>query len=305
MKKKQTSLRNKYGSILDVFLRFVEIFLGYEPMVSAKDDLTQKTPQIDAADAIQRKLIKGFAKDKKAKKQKQAVKGKALAKKVSAFAFDSGDTTLLGRMRISFSKLLYSNSKAAETYAKTIYDAAFAMSAEDKEKYEITDAELLEFKTMRDLYSAAISAPRDQRVIRKAATDSLPGIFKDAEDIVNERLSNLMANYQFSNPDFYEQYQNALIEINFNRYTVIEGEIIDSDSGEDLSNVKITFTSPEKTFEEMSNHHGNYRRQQLNPELDWDVTYELNNYEKVTKKVKDLVRGKNKVLNIELKKASV
>ncbi|MEP7168874.1 MAG: hypothetical protein ABI855_05840 [Bacteroidota bacterium] len=305
MLKKQTSLRNKYGSILDVLLRFLATFLGYEPMVNAKDDLTGKVQQIDTADAAQRKLLKSFTKDKKIKKQKQAVKAKAVAKKVSAFAFDKGDTTLVGLMKISFSRLLYSNSKAAQTYAKTIYDAAFAMAPADKLKYEITDAELLDLKNARDLYSAAISAPRDQLVIRKVATDSLPGLFRDAEAIVDERLSNLIANYQFSDPEFYEQYQNSLIEINFNRYTAIEGEIIDTDSGEDLSDVKVVFTSSDKTFQEMSDRHGGYLKQQIDPDLNWDVTYELDGYDIVSKKVKDLVRGKHKILNVELKKKTV
>jgi hypothetical protein len=266
MLKKQTSMRNKYGSILDVLFRFLATYLGYEPMVNAKNDLTGKVQLIDEADAAQRKLIKSFTRDKKIKKQKQAVKAKAMAKKVSAFAFDTGDTTLLGRMRISFSKLLYSNSKAAQTYAKTIYDAAFAMAAEDKLKYKITDEELLDLKMARDLYTEAMSAPRNQ-VIRKAATDALPGLFRDAEAIVDERISNLMANYQFSDPEFYEQYQNALIEINFNRYTAIEGEIIDSDSGEDLSNVKIIFTATNKAFQEMSDRHGGYLKKQIDPDL--------------------------------------
>src|SRR6185436_2222258 len=231
MKKSQTSLRNKYDSIIDVLVRFLAIYLGYLPMVSAKDDLIGKTLLIDGADAIQRKLLKSFTIDKKNKKKKQGLLAKGIARKVSAYAADSGNTTLLGQMKISLSRLLNSNSKAALTYAKTIYDAAVAMPAADKTEYEITDADLTALNSAMQLYEAAISAPRDQVVIRKAATDSLPCLFDEAETIVNDRLSNLMANYQFSHPDFYEQYQNALIEITFNRYTAIEGEIIDADSG--------------------------------------------------------------------------
>jgi len=305
MKKSQTSLRNKYDSIIDVLVRFLAIYLGYLPMVSAKDDLIGKTLLIDGADAIQRKLLKSFTIDKKNKKKKQGLLAKGIARKVSAYAADSGNTTLLGQMKISLSRLLNSNSKAALTYAKTIYDAAVAMPAADKTEYEITDADLTALNSAMQLYEAAISAPRDQVVIRKAATDSLPGLFDEAETIVNDRLSNLMANYQFSHPDFYEQYQNALIEITFNRYTAIEGEIIDADSGADLSNVKVTFSSGDNTFEEVSNNHGNYVRRQLNPNLDWDVTYELDEYEKVTAKVNDLERGKHTIINVELKKKTV
>ncbi|MEO5572607.1 MAG: hypothetical protein ABIT08_00085 [Bacteroidia bacterium] len=305
MKKRETSLRNKYASIIEVLLRFVSVFLGYEPMVEAKNDLVSKAGEIDDADAIQRKLIKSYTLDKKNKKQKQAVKAKAVARKVSAFAFDSGLTNLFDSMQISLSKLLYSGSKAAETYARTIYDAAFAMTDADKLKYEISAAELLDLKTARDLYTAVISAPRDQRVIRKAATESLPGLFKDAEEIVDDRLTNLIVNYQVSDPEFYAQFNNALIPINFNRYTAIGGEIIDAESGEDLSKVKITITSSEKTYEEMSNHHGNYIKLQLDPNIDYDMKFELPGYEVLNEKVKDLKLGKHKVVNVELRKKTV
>jgi hypothetical protein len=81
MTKSQTSLRNKYDSILDVLLRFIAIYLLYLPMVSAKDDLIAKAGLIDEADAIQRRLLKSFRIDKRNKKKKQGVLAKALARK--------------------------------------------------------------------------------------------------------------------------------------------------------------------------------------------------------------------------------
>lgn len=47
---------------------------------------------------------------------------------------------------------------------------------------------------------------------------------------------------------------------------------------------------------------GNYKKSELNPELEWDVTFTLPTYEPVTVSDVELIGGEHEKINIQLNK---
>jgi hypothetical protein len=300
--KRENSLRNMYTAVINEIIYYVAVWTGYLPFETCKSDFDAKLQKIDETEELRNTLLKGFAKTKKAKKKQMSLLANAVCRKVRAYAIDTGNTGLFGQMQISMSKLLYSNSQLSKDFAEQIYAAADGLTAGEKTAYALDGTVLTDFRVALDAYITYITMPRDKIVARMQAVDLLKELYPQASAILKDRLDNLMSNYQESNPEFYARYFNARIIQDNIRHATIEGTVVDEETGADLKNVKVTFSSGTESFQEMTDVQGAFERQELNPELEWDVKFELPGYEEQQISEVELNRGEHEKFNVKLKK---
>lgn len=308
MTRRTNNLKNMYSAVKAVILTYIAIWTGYVPFETANAAFNASTDEIEDTEEIQKMLIKGYTIEKRVKKKKMATAALMVCKKVRAYASSIKNNALMGEMKISMSKLLYSASNLSLTYANNILTAATAMTAADRTLFDITAADMNTLSDSIKEFEAVISMPRDRIVVRKTATKKLPELFAETTGILTNQLDNLMSNYESSHPDFYSDYFNARVIVDMQRHTVLKGNVTNED-GEDLKKVKVTIKGKNKitnaelvVFEEMTNADGNFVKSTLNPELDYDVIFELPHYEKVVLTDLDIKKGEHELLAITLKK---
>ena len=119
-------------------------------------------------------------------------------------------------------------------------------------------------------------------------------------------MDNLMSN--FEGTEFFDRYFNARIKVDLIRHTVIEGNVT-TPEGADLKKVKVIMTGKDKeteevvtVFEEKTDKDGNFIKRELNPELEWDVTFELKDFEKVSYEDITLKPGEHQKLEVVMTK---
>ena len=72
--------------------------------------------------------------------------------------------------------------------------------------FGVTAAKLTDLEQRIDDYKAADPKPRTSRTATKAATDALPDTFAQIDEILNECLDGLMAQFKDSSSEFYKEY---------------------------------------------------------------------------------------------------
>lgn len=257
---------------------------------------------------LQKQILLGYARTKKEKKGKMARAAGIVCRKVRAYSSGVKDTTLNGNMRYNYSMIYYGTSQNAINYSTIIMNAALAVPAADKTTYGITDGELTALKDLINDFTKFVATPRAEIVNRKFTTSEVNKKFKQANALLRDDLDNVMANFMESNPDFYAQYFDARRIVDLQRHTVLEGNVTD-ENGTDLKKVKIKIVGRDKTtnaevvtFEEVTDKNGNYAKSEINPELDYDMTFELDHYQKVEKKNVDITRGEHELVDVVMVK---
>ena len=299
MKRIEKSVRLMIETILSVLGVYTPVWSSSVPTSKAVQDLKDNAAQIDKQATIQSVQTKGFTKTKAGKKKLMAHAAFDTAKKICAFATDSNDQSLFGKMKFTWSKLYYSTDVDARNCAQSIYDAAVALPAAAQTAYGIDPAIL---RTAIDGFVTVLTLPRNQTVIKHIATESIPTYIDKCREIIDNRIMNMMSNWRESNPTFYSQMVAAKKVLDSTQHTTIEGVV--TANGVDLKNVKVTISSPKGKFEEMTDTQGRFKKQELNPEFDYSVTFELDGYESATLAVDDLKPGAKERLQVELKKAA-
>ena len=310
MKKNFNNLKNMFSSVQAIILYYIAVWTGYVPFETSNAKFNTVVGKIEDNEEIQKILTKGWTVAKRTKKRNMAKKAMEICRKIRAFASSKKDSALFGRMQITYSKIYYGTANVALAYANNILTEANAMTPAERTTYDISDGDITALTDLISEFDTAASTPRDRIVIRKAATEKLPLLFKEGSELLTDELDNLMSNYKESEPEFYEQYFNARIIVNQIRHTAIEGNVTDLE-GADLKKVKVTMTGKDKVteevvavFEEKTDKDGNFIKRELNPELEWDVTFELVEYEPQTFEDIDLTAGEHEMLEVKLRKVS-
>jgi len=297
MKKYQKSVRLMIETILNVLSVYTPVWSSSVPTSNAVQDLKDAAAAMDKEAELQSVQTKGYTRVKLEEKTAMANVALDTSRKVCAYATDINDPVLFGKMKFSFSKLYYTNATDARIYAENIYKTAVGLPVAILTAYGIDPTQL---QLAIVAFNKVITMPRNQIVIKKSATGSLADLTEDCRDIVDNRIMNMMSNWRESNPEFYTQMTDAKKILDSTKHTTIEGVV--TSNGVDLKNVKVTIASTKFTFEEMTNFQGRFKKQELNPDLEYSVTFELNGYQPKTIPVDDLKPGGKERLTVQLVK---
>lgn len=115
---------------------------------------------------------------------------------------------------VSYSPSALVAGKAAEVVArcKTIHTAANSVIASLAD-FGITPAKLLALKNKIDAFDELKTAPRENVVKRKAASQLLERLTRESVAIAREELDELMPQFKEANPGFYEEYFAARVTV--------------------------------------------------------------------------------------------
>ncbi|MEO5572612.1 MAG: hypothetical protein ABIT08_17905 [Bacteroidia bacterium] len=123
-------------------------------------------------------------------------------------------------MKISFTKLFYAKDTTAIGNAEIIYDAAEALTPAQKTAAGISAADITGLRVSIDAFKE-LPSPAQMIKIRKANTQKLNLLFKEANLILKNSLTGLMFQFKESNPDFFNQYMNGKSVLEKHRHTTI------------------------------------------------------------------------------------
>ena len=117
-------------------------------------------------------------------------------------------TELAGRVDYSFTDLAKGRDTAVVERCTDIHAAAsenLPLLADS----DVTAAALTAFKGQIKAFEKLKPAPRNRRVKRSMATQSVKSLFQEADTLVKKRVDKLMVKFKKSEPDFYNAYKSA------------------------------------------------------------------------------------------------
>jgi uncharacterized protein YktA (UPF0223 family) len=299
MNSKNSSTRNMYQIILNILILFDLVWSVIPSVASIVTSFRNKVGEIDDTAAEQQGSLKAYKTNKEQKKQQMAEKSLTMRGKVSSLAATEGNTILLGKMKISFTKLFYAKDATAIGNAEIIYDAANDLTPEQKTAAGISEDDITGLRESIDTFKE-LPSPIQMRVIRKANTKKLAQLFKEANLILKNSLNGLMFQFKVSNPDFFNQYMNAKSVLESHRHTTVILNAVD-ETGKDLDKVQVFISSDDESFQDITNTQG-IVKQQISPEINYSALLKLDDYEDQQLAEISLNAGQHQKLVVVMKK---
>lgn len=178
------------------------------PMVNAVNEMISLRDQLETQVLIQIDNTKGVAMSTKDLKEIMISKAIDVGGVVRGYAFDINDKKLAEQLNYSKSKIINKRDMLAVEDCKHIYDIANNLVATKPiiATYQINAAKLADLKTSIDNYKTAIDTPRQATDVGSGATKKIKELIKKFDNLLNNRIDNLMLMYRVTNPDFYEAY---------------------------------------------------------------------------------------------------
>lgn len=308
MKSKENNSYRMFLTVQMIMAKFAAIWAGLVSVETTNTEFDGLLTKIKSDLDVQKEFLNGYAAEKKKKKSKMATLAYSVCRKVRSYAYAVDDRELIGKLKISYSLIFYTTSSKAETFASNVLKAAETMSAADKTKFGLTAAEITALADSIKAYGDYTAKPRAEIVGRVVATDNISKNIKAVNRLLMDRMDNAMANFQVTDPDFFAEYKQGRRVIDLQHHTAIEGNVTDV-NGNDLKKVKVSIIGKDKVtneekvkFEEITDKNGNFIKRVINPEFDYDVSFELSDYETKTYAGIDLVNGEHETIDVQLVK---
>lgn len=156
----------------------------------------------------------GISAAKDAKKQIVAEKTYAISSGILAYAVINNNSTLIELMNIG-KKVIFQASKAKLIQ---IVDRVIANGTEfgdDLAEFGVTSEKISELHDLRDELEMILNSPRNAIIARKGYTQQIAKTRKELDQILKMQIDKLMLVLEFEHPDFFAEYKNARIIIDF------------------------------------------------------------------------------------------
>lgn len=200
-----------YKSTGDKLKENITIWQTNTPMVNAANEMTSLRDQILAKAKSQSSQDKGLAVTSNGLKLIMTDNAVDIADIIRAYAYDTQDMTLAERVNYKKSAILKSRDILAVKDCDAIYDIAnnLVTTKPAIAAYQINAAKVSALRTSIDNYTASIATPRDATVSRATSTGELKALFRKFDNLLKNRIDNLMKMYRVSHPTFYSDYIRA------------------------------------------------------------------------------------------------
>ncbi len=121
--------------------------------------------------------------------------------------------------------------------------------------YGVTAAMITELQAAITAYMAVLAKPKVAKSQTKTATENLAKLFKEADDILNQRLDLDIELFKATKPEFYSQYKTARMIVSLGGTPVsVLGSVIATGSGEPLKGVVFTFVPENNALMKAAGH---------------------------------------------------
>ncbi|MBK6541614.1 MAG: hypothetical protein IPG10_10125 [Flavobacteriales bacterium] len=208
MKKKDESKLSMFYALLQVLARHAAAWTGLVPFKNARDEFEGNVTSLEDATQTQETSLKGVALDKRFKKEKMVKKTMEVARSIFAYAEDQGDVVLQAKVNYSPSALLLARDAVVGQTCQNIHDLGTTLLA-SLGAYGLVAADLTAQQNAIDAYVATVGSPRAALTVRKGATAEIDALVKDSMKILTNRMDMMMAEFEESHPEFFQEYFDA------------------------------------------------------------------------------------------------
>lgn len=170
-----------------------------------------------------------------------------LAGMIYAYASETANQTLKQEVNFSLTKLQKTRDSETALVCQAIHDRAFELK-DVLENYGVTVEMLTALQTAINDYAAALPKPRTAIGKRKTRKEIIKQLFKELDEILNERMDALMGKFRTTHPEFYQTYFNLREIVDpSTTTTTLKGTITDSATATPIKNATITVVELSKT----------------------------------------------------------
>ena len=240
MNAKQDQRLRMYRAI-EEFLTDKDSEIGGLPEFPARRSMLRDTVVLIAtADQEQKNVITGITDAKNAKKDELVALAADNARKVRAFAINTGDQELAAGADFNISQLRRMKDNELKSFAEILHRKA-AENIGNLAAYGITEENQKKLSDQLNAYNQAIDKPRGGLVKKGLATKQLEKLFTTADELV-VKMDAVIEIIRLTKPALYEGYHisRRLIDTAGGRVSV-RANVIDSGSGEPVRGAVCSF----------------------------------------------------------------
>lgn len=244
------------------------------------------------------KSLTGVRRDKIKLKQTVCNKADEIARLLYVYAVNSKNYQLKAEMDVSAYKLMRLNEIVLGSRCQHVYNRA-AQNLANLSDYGITSQSLNELQTAIENYENSVSKPRLAISIRKTLVSNLRQLFKEADEILRERMDKLIVVFKAQNPDFVRTYKfSRTIVDEPTTTTQLKGIVVNKSDQTPIKNAAITIAELAKTVS--TDEKGIYKFKPL-PHGAYTVRVSAENFTDFETEELEVKMGKINRLNIELR----
>ena len=208
MKSNQENKLSMYYAVQRVCAANNLVWGGLPAFVSGFNDFKTSIGKIETILKAQERGILGVAKDKDAIQDSMIDLSLRVAGAVFAYASDTSNLTLKGKVNYSRSELKRVRDSISGQRCQVIADEANTVIGV-LATYGIVPADITLLRAKIIDFTNALSAPRTAIAERKGATDELTKQVRKTDVLLKEKLDKLIEKFKVSSVDFYKLYFDA------------------------------------------------------------------------------------------------
>ncbi|MDR1154236.1 MAG: hypothetical protein LBL04_05950 [Bacteroidales bacterium] len=214
MTDRQDAKLNMYLKVLNVCDEWSREYAGAPAMVSAVDELRQRTLDIQLATKQQKESNpKGATKEKGSALDRMTELSLRIADPLYVYGFNTGNSRLMEHVNVNKQMFYNAHDQEALTLAKMIADKA-NVNVANLPDYGINASDIAELDAAIAQVEKLINAPAGVIGERKLRTGSLRELFVAADSIVIDKLDRLIRVFRTLSPEFFALYGNARNVVN-------------------------------------------------------------------------------------------
>jgi hypothetical protein len=215
MKKTQTNRKNMVETTLSFLDENAATWQSIAKIGEVKNQLSQLNLEIDNAAEEQQQSEVFVGKIKTTLKRTICEKADILNDIVEVYAFMSANEMLAQTMVDSASDLFKMRNGDMLRRVKQIIDAAVVNTEQLVAEYGMTAEQVTDLQADYDRFLELNGQPREYQVKTSVATLTLTELFNQVNDLLTNKLDNLMKVFKRRDPTFYSGYLKARIIVDY------------------------------------------------------------------------------------------
>lgn len=179
-------------------------------MVQVKNELDELIQRIEDKNEETISSSKGTTAQKDLLRRSLVEKAVTISGILQAYFAYEGDKEQEEQVKLSKWELMKCRETDVEAKVAPVIKVARAQ-LETLADFALTEDMLIETETTIDSFNALIGKPRTIRNQVFAAIDAIDNLVKQADGLIRDRLDKLMIRFEFTDPNFYNEYTRARV----------------------------------------------------------------------------------------------
>ena len=208
MNKVQTNQFRMFLNTQDMLDANTTIWNGTPIIVSTKNQYDELIQRVVEKNEKTNPNSKGVTRNKDQALLNLTEKVVSLSGILQAYAAFNNDIVLAGKVKFVKSDLIRARETDIEGLINPFIDIAREKIG-DLADFSVTEEGIVELETSLDDFKVLIGQPRTIRNQAFAAMTAVDELFDETNDLLKAKLDKLMIRFEFTNPEFYDEYKRA------------------------------------------------------------------------------------------------